>query len=568
MEEYISEAHQLWREGKEKEMLVPLKKALDISQEKNDIYKTIEIMSEYGGALRVVGFLDESVLVLSNVSELIKEHFGIENEQYNTSLVNTGNALRMQGKFELAEELFLTAKTNFEKLNMKEYPYASVCNNLALLYIATDRLSEAQELLEGVIDKLEAIEPYSTPLGITYNNLAVTSLEQERIIEAIQNCYLSKDVLEKTVGIEHPLYASTINTEAEIYYAQDNFIASLHLYKEASEIIEEAYGKDSSDYKNIQFNIQKCLDNLTTMISKPSKEVAGYGMNISYKFVKNELFPYLSTEFPDLLYQLALVLVGPGSECFGFDDEYSRDHDFFERCLLFIDEQQWNEFLPEMKLIKEKFGNKITFMSIETFYNHYTGYIYGPTKNNEFLSVEDKHLATATNGWVFVDFYGGFSKIRNKLLQHYPHDVLYKRLAYHSTQIAQSGQYNYERSLKRRNKTAALLSLTRFVEHYSHCIHLINKRYQPFYKWIEESMLLNPILGEETVNLFNQLYNDPFNADTNNSIIQQLCNNLVNYFNNNQLTDTKIDFLTYQAEALMKNIHDEKLRKSNPWTLQ
>ena len=38
--------------------------------------------------------------------------------------------------------------------------------------------------------------------------------------------------------------------------------------------------------------------------------------------------PMLERDFPELMPFLAAGLCGSGSECFGWDDEVSRDHDF------------------------------------------------------------------------------------------------------------------------------------------------------------------------------------------------------------------------------------------------
>ena len=50
------------------------------------------------------------------------------------------------------------------------------------------------------------------------------------------------------------------------------------------------------------------------------------GLELSRAFYETYGLPMLRTQFPELLPLLAVGLIGSGSECFGFDDEVSRDH--------------------------------------------------------------------------------------------------------------------------------------------------------------------------------------------------------------------------------------------------
>lgn len=221
-----------------------------------------------------------------------------------------------------------------------------------------------------------------------------------------------------------------------------------------------------------------------------------------------------------------------------------------------------------MKQVKDKFNEQVTFISVETFYEHYTGYPKGPYQPQEYLTVDDHHLATATNGCVFIDFDGAFTQIREHLTTHYPNDIFYKRLAYHCTQIAQAGQYNYSRLAKRDNQMGMLMSLAEFVKHYSACIHLINKKYMPFYKWYERSIADCPILGQKTLIAVKHILNHPQEVAANIKSIELLCKDLITYFNKEKMTNTTVDFMTYQAEELMEKIIDPSLRASNPWLLK
>jgi hypothetical protein len=55
------------------------------------------------------------------------------------------------------------------------------------------------------------------------------------------------------------------------------------------------------------------------------------GMALSRRYFSDVADPRLKIEFPDLYGRMASGLVGNGSECFGYDDEISRDHDWGDR---------------------------------------------------------------------------------------------------------------------------------------------------------------------------------------------------------------------------------------------
>jgi hypothetical protein len=51
------------------------------------------------------------------------------------------------------------------------------------------------------------------------------------------------------------------------------------------------------------------------------------GLRLAREFYLTYGEPMLRESFGDMLDRIAVGLVGPGSECYGFDDTLSRDHD-------------------------------------------------------------------------------------------------------------------------------------------------------------------------------------------------------------------------------------------------
>ena len=63
------------------------------------------------------------------------------------------------------------------------------------------------------------------------------------------------------------------------------------------------------------------------------------GLELSRAFYEEHGKPMLEEQFPQLLPLLAVGLFGSGSECFGYDDETSRDHDFEPGFCLFLPDE-------------------------------------------------------------------------------------------------------------------------------------------------------------------------------------------------------------------------------------
>ena len=224
------------------------------------------------------------------------------------------------------------------------------------------------------------------------------------------------------------------------------------------------------------------------------------GIEISKAFFEEYGMPMLENEFPELLPFLAAGLFGSGSECFGFDDDISRDHDFEPGFCLFLPDEStvdrktaFNLERAYAKLPKEFMGLKRNMLSpvggarhgvirIDEFFNEKIGSPDGSLNETQWFTVPENALAESVNGEIFFDNYGLVTKIRNNLRQ-YPDDIMKKKLAGNLLLMAQSGQYNYKRCIDHGEVSAAQLAVFEFVKSASEVIFLLNGKYQPYYKW-------------------------------------------------------------------------------------
>lgn len=236
------------------------------------------------------------------------------------------------------------------------------------------------------------------------------------------------------------------------------------------------------------------------------------GIDLAKAFYEEYGLPMLQ-EFPALEGKIAVGLVGSGSECFGFDDEFSKDHDFEPSFCIFLPDEaavdRRQAFLLERayaKLPKEFMGFSRGESSIggqqrrgvlrtADFYASKVGAPDGELATDAWFSVPEFSLAEAVNGAVFRDDFGEFTAIREKLKK-FPRDVRLKKLAGELLLMAQAGQYNYGRCITRGETAAARLAAFEFAKSALHAVFLLNDTYMPFYKWQFRALRGLPKLAE------------------------------------------------------------------------
>ena len=236
------------------------------------------------------------------------------------------------------------------------------------------------------------------------------------------------------------------------------------------------------------------------------------GLELSRRFYEECGRPILEEQFSHLLPYLAVGLAGGGSECLGYDDDLSRDHDFEPGFCIFLPNEETvsrkDAFALERAYAKlpREFkgyhrsplspvgGNRHGVLRTEEFLQEKTGTPNGTLALRDWFFVPEQSLAEATNGKIFYDGLGHVTKIRNSL-SYLPEDVRRKKLAGHLLLMGQAGQYNYSRCLARNETAAAQLAVFEFVKSALHVIFLLNKTYLPYYKWSFRALRFLPCLS-------------------------------------------------------------------------
>lgn len=217
---------------------------------------------------------------------------------------------------------------------------------------------------------------------------------------------------------------------------------------------------------------------------------------------------------------------------------------------------------PALK-ISEWGGGRRGVLNTESFYRKFTGKENGPETLNEWRMIPETNLSIVTNGSVFSDPLGEFTKIRNRLLEYYPEDIRLDKIASRCMKIAQSGQYNLGRCLKRGEFVAARIAEAEFINESIYMIYLLNKKYMPFYKWMHKDMQFLPILGKEVHNLLNNLIS--IQNSEKPETAEKICGLIINELKIQGISENKSDFLLDHGPDIQRKISDESLRNSNPW---
>ena len=278
--------------------------------------------------------------------------------------------------------------------------------------------------------------------------------------------------------------------------------------------------------------------------------------------------------FPDYEGRIAVGLAGRGSECFGFDDETSRDHDFARGfCLWLEDEDDIRIAVPLARAYRQlplggagehsKLGeDNCGVHRTAFFYRRYTGSHGAPETWQQWMALPSSALAEATNGEVFRDDLGHFTAIREQILHGMPEDVRKKKLAARLIEMAQSGQYNYGRCLRHGEEGAAMLAMADFVRAACGACYLLEKLHMPYYKWMLRGMDALPTLGSLRPALEFLLTgeNDPDGRLLKGQVVEDVCANVARELRAQGLSEGEWDYLEPHAFAVQGTIRTPEIR--------
>ncbi len=302
------------------------------------------------------------------------------------------------------------------------------------------------------------------------------------------------------------------------------------------------------------------------------------GLDLAREYYRAYGADMIKTGFPELENRIAVGLCGSGSECFGYDDELSQDHDFGPGFCMFVGDDLDSRTLFALerayaRLPKEFMGfrrpaldpaggNRRGVLLTSEFFTRFVGRADGELSLAEWLTIPESYLFEATDGEIFRDDLGEFSAIRKKLSV-MPEDVRLKKLAGNLMAMSQAGQYNYMRLVERGEVYAAQLAAINFANAAGNCIFLLNKAYSPYYKWRFRRMKELPVLGEAADDLGQIISTPNDNAQQKYGMMEEISSSVAAYLMADELSEATCGDLSKHAVSVNDRVSDPALRNAD-----
>lgn len=521
----------------------------------------LSILNELMGFYRSRGEHTKNQPIINRALNLANKMQLAGTEAGTTTLINAATSLRAAGDYDRAEKIYTQAlNESAMTLGAKNRKLAALHNNLSMLYSETGRTHDAIEELNQALEILQntSTDPErDIDIAATHTNLALAMLQEctkecshpntstnsksATLESAFEHASTSVRMYIAGNNENQPHYASALAGFAQVQCARGEYAQAEESYSKALDLIARCYGKDSESYAITAENLRQMRE-LAEKVTKKSTKIQGSanqditeqhstnshaanqnaatqnaanhniktGMQLAQSYWQTYGKTLLDQpKFAKYKNRIAAGLVGHGSECYGFDDEISRDHDFGPGFCLWLTNEDYAEIGADLQTAYDALPRKyagfdsrnetprakscesskrVGVFRISEFFENLTGFPTAPSQNEPhlWLSLSESTLATATNDKIFADPLGEFSKARQsfKLM---PDDVRISLISRRLGMISQAGQYNFPRMIARKDASAAWLSINEFVRATASLVFLLNNPvtagYLPYYKW-------------------------------------------------------------------------------------
>lgn len=476
-----------------------LQESREKAEAEEDFGSLLILYNETIGFYRETGKYEQSIENCHKAFELARAMKLEGKVSFATTLLNAANAHRAAGLLKESLELYMQVFPIYEKeLPADSMYYANLYNNISLLYQEMKEYNKAKESLKKALSICEANEEAAFEIAVTYANLANTCIQLGEDKEAKEHAFKAIAMFEEQ-EVDDAHYSAALSALGSLYYKEGDYDKAVEVMEKSRECVARYLGRDNIQYERLSENIRLIRQKACQQKVEEIK-----GLELCRRYYEEFGKPMIAEKFPSYQKKIAVGLAGKGSDCFGFDDVQSRDHDFGPRFVMWVTKDTYEEIGEELQQAYEELPSAFlgierveTFHGrdragvqiIEDFYEKLTGIKdVSDISVTTWLEAQEYSLAAAVNGEVFCDEEGIFTSWRKKLSEYYPKAVWYRRMAEECALFAQNGQYNLPRMRKRGQLVAAELAKAECVKHAMKLIYLLERSYAPHDKWLYKGL--------------------------------------------------------------------------------
>ncbi|MBR6627407.1 MAG: DUF4125 family protein [Lachnospiraceae bacterium] len=448
----------------------------------------LRILNELLGYYRETGQHEKSYEVAEKALKLA-EGMGLAGSvPYGTTLQNVANAYRAGGRLQESLRAYEEAEVIYAgAADCDEMVVAGLYNNKSLLYQEMEAFDKAKKELEKALKIVETCGA-SFETATTYTNLSGSCLQLGEKEEALQYARKAVEVFE-AMQVRTTHYCAALTALGSCFYATGEYNRAQECFRKALGIMEQKQ-EAPVFMERVKERIRACED-----------AVYIKGMKLCREYYEAYGAPMIEEQFGEYAHLIAVGLAGEGSECFGYDDAVSADHDCGPGFCMWLTDDLYEEIGSELQhaydqLPKEYKGyvrsesaygkGRRGVSRIGDFLERLTG-----ARNVEEIDrtgAEDSGLAAVINGEIFRDDSGVFTGIRHELAKGYPLRVQYLKIAQAAAEFTQGAQYNYKRMMQRGQKLTAGILLSDGMKAAMKLQHYLENRYPVHDKWLYQSL--------------------------------------------------------------------------------
>lgn len=584
----INKLDRLFSENKGQEAQQLLEESIRQAMEEADDNALLTLCNEMMGYMRETSQVEGSYHYADAALKLM-ERMGIKGSMpYATTLLNIANAYRAGGRLAESmayyEEVLGLYQANLDGNDML---FASLYNNVSLLHQEMGSFEKAKENLLKALAVVQVNEDTYFEEAVTYANLASTCLVLHEDETAMEYCRRAIALFEAH-GISDSHYCAALSSMGTYYYGHGEYKKAADCFQKAMAGMKASLGENEY-YQRLAENLEECeraqREDAMEQTTKTKEQMNGLALCRAYYEEYGKAM--IHDKFAAYEDKIAVGLCGEGSDCFGYDDEVSRDHDWGPGFAMWMDIEVYDEIGEELQkayeelpqefmgfrrvptkrakgrvgvctiagffqriLITEDCASMIDILSGAYELSEESGKVievHGAplsfpgsvsekvkllqacAKEGQLIvywdDIADEALAAAVNGEVFRDDEGTFSAIQEFLRTGMPEDVYYLKLTNACARFAQSAQYNFARMAGRNDMVAAGLSLAEGMKQALKILYYLAGKYPLHDKWLYRGIAEIAEYAEEAELIRNIMEGEVVSEQT--ALVEELAQKIV-----------------------------------------